>query len=95
MDEAPVTRVDSDVVDLPRSDAEEDQVSGRQSLDRNGLGCPALQSGGAWHVEPLLFVRVMHETTAIETLARIIASITVRRADELGRVARDTRTGVV
>jgi hypothetical protein len=95
MDEASVARVDADVIDLSRGDTKEDQVSRRQSVDRNGLRCAALESGSARHIEPLPFVRVVHETTAIEAFARLIAPIAIRRADELSRVSRDARAGVV
>ena len=55
MDEAPVARIDSDVVHRPSKLRKNTRSPGAEPSDRHALGGPALHRRGARHLEPMLF----------------------------------------
>src|SRR5262245_49644134 len=90
MDEAPVPRINTYMVDATLRAAEEQQVAGLQIVPRHLLGGLPLVRRGPRHLHAHLIEAEVDEAAAIEALLRAVAAIQVGRAEIFLRDADDS-----
>ena len=88
VNEAAIARIDADVIDVVRVDAEENEISRRELCERYLMCGALLLQGGARNGEADLLMHVQSKSTAVEAGGVGTAEL-VSRPDQRGRCGRD------